>query len=335
MKRLHRVLVVGAGGIGRVHVEALRGTGRAEVAVCEPRADQRQRIQEDFSLQHAFGSLDDALQQHWQAAVIATPASTHLEIGQQLTAAGVPMLVEKPLAVVTDGLAAWAAAIETRRIPAMVGFTYRCHPVLVAVRRELQAGRIGRPLQVVARRGAHLPTRRPDYASTYYARREQGGGVVQDILSHVVNAVEWLVGPLDHVMAAAAHLRLPGVAVEDTVSAVARHGPVLASYTVNQHQLIAEFTVDIHGTEGSLRVDLIGDCWSIASDPDGGWTTQRLPPLSKIQWFTRQADVFLDVVEERATPPCSIEEGLHTLKAILATLEAASRSGAWTTTAGL
>jgi len=76
--------------------------------------------------------------------------------------------------------------------------------------------------------------------------------VVQDILSHVFNAAEWLVSPIDRLMADAAHLRLPKVQVEDTVHVVARHGSILANYTVNQHQHVAEFTLDVHGTEGAF-----------------------------------------------------------------------------------
>jgi len=335
MEGEHRVLVVGAGFIGRVHVEALRCTHRADVAVCETGEEQRRRLRADFPEMETFASLDDALRRPWNAAVIATPAHTHLELGRRLTATGIPLLMEKPLALVTDGLADRIDAVSATGVPVMVGFVFRCHPALAAIRSELNAGRIGLPVQIVGRRGAHLPSRRPEYASTYYARREHGGGVVQDMRVMSSTRGEWLVGPIDRLMADAAHLRLPKVTVEDTVHVVARHGTILANYTVNQYQHVAEFTIDVHGNEGSLRADFVSNRWSSASVPDGEWSAQALPPFDRLQWFTRQAHVFLDVVEKRATPPCSLDQALNTLRAVRATLESIDHSEAWSRTAFL
>uniref|UniRef100_UPI00404B1133 Gfo/Idh/MocA family protein n=1 Tax=Cephaloticoccus sp. TaxID=1985742 RepID=UPI00404B1133 len=217
----HRVLVIGVGGIGQVHVEALLDSGRAEVGICDFDENALLRLEQKFHVR-GFNSLDTALEQPWDAAVVATPAHSHLEIGLRLTEMGISVLVEKPLALVPDGLKDWAEAATRMNVPVMVGFVFRCHPILLALRRELQNGRIGRPLQIVSQRGGHLPSRRPDYISNYYRDRSTGGGVVQDILSHVLNATEWLVGPVDQVMASAAHLQLPGVEVDDTVSVIAR-----------------------------------------------------------------------------------------------------------------
>ncbi|MCP5531363.1 MAG: Gfo/Idh/MocA family oxidoreductase [Opitutaceae bacterium] len=46
-----------------------------------------------------FASLDEALTQDWDAAVVATPAPSHVPIGRRLTARGIPLLVEKPIAL--------------------------------------------------------------------------------------------------------------------------------------------------------------------------------------------------------------------------------------------
>jgi predicted dehydrogenase len=324
--------MAGAGWIGRLHIEALRQTGRAEVAILEPDPDTRRHVQSELGPMDAFSTLDDALRQSWSAAVVASPAHTHVELGRRLTSAGVPLLVEKPLALGLEGLPEWIAAVASARVPVMVGFVFRCHPALEAVRHALRSGRVGRPLMLVGRRGAYLPARRPDYASSYYARRDQGGGVLHDILSHVFNAAEWLVGPIDRLMADAAHLRLPNVDVEDSVSIIGRHGPVLASYSVNQHQHAPENTIEVHGTEGSLRADFANNRWEIAATPDAGWSPKALPALSRAQWFARQAKTFLDVAEHRAPPPCSLEDALVTLRSVLAAAEAVAREDAWTPT---
>ncbi len=48
------------------------------------------------------------------------------------------------------------------------------------------------------------------------------GGGNQNALTHLINAGEWLIGPVDRILADAAHQLLPGVDVEDTVHVIAR-----------------------------------------------------------------------------------------------------------------
>ncbi|MCP5531364.1 MAG: hypothetical protein H7A44_13105 [Opitutaceae bacterium] len=161
-------------------------------------------------------------------------------------------------------------------------------------------------------------------------RAGDGGRVIQDILSHVYNAAEWLVGPMDRLQADAARLRVAGVEVEDTVNVLARHEGVLAAYTVNQHQSMAEFTLDVHGENGSLRADFGRNFWALAQTPDGEWETHRLSVWTKEAWFERQAVTFLKMVEWQTPPPCSLKEAVTTMHAIRATLRAVDATTNWT-----
>ena len=60
---------------------------------------------------------------------------------------------------------------------------------------RIRSGRFGEPVQIVATCGQHFPHYRPAYRDTYYRDRRTGGGAVQDALTHIINAGEWLVGP--------------------------------------------------------------------------------------------------------------------------------------------
>lgn len=329
MTARRRVLVIGGGWIGRRHLDAFRRLGGIDAAVCETDADRRAALTREGLVDRAYAHLDEALQHAWDAAVIATPAHTHVAIGTRLAGQAIPMLVEKPVAVGLEGIDAWQEQADARGVPVMVGYVFRSHPLLIAARDAILSDAIGRPVQVVAVRGGHLPARRPDYAATYYARRAEGGGVIHDILSHVFNAAEWIVGPIDRLAVDATHACLPGVEVEDTVHAIARHGPILASYAVNQHQPAAEFSFTVNGTAGSVRVRFHQHCWQVASRPDGGWTTHEIPPLDAAEWFARQARAFFDVLDRGAEPPCSLAAGITTLHAILAATRAAAPGNQW------
>ncbi len=326
---MHRVLVVGAGSIGERHVRCLCQTGRAEVSISEPHDERRREVAGRYSLESAYSDLESVLEVRHDAAVIATPAQLHISIATRLAAAGCHLLIEKPLSTTLDGIDDLSAIARQRRLVIAVAYVYRAHAALQAMRQAIGAARFGTPVQIVAHSGQHFPTYRPAYREIYYADHASGGGAIQDALTHLLNAGEFLVGPLDRVMADAAHRVLEGVTVEDTVHLLARHGTVLGSYSLNQYQAPNETSITVVCQSGTARFDLQAANWRWMTEPGGAWHEEPACCRDRDALFTAQANAFLDAIEGRAAPLCSLREGLQTLRANLAVL-AASRSGAWT-----
>lgn len=317
---MHRVLVIGCGSIGERHVRCLLRTERATVGVCEINDSLRNRIGEAYGLTDLYTSLDDALAGSWNAAVIATPAHTHIPIARQLIGAGIHILLEKPLSTSLDGIGDLQVAVRQKGVTAAVAYVYRAHPAVRALKAALDSGTYGKPLELVAMCGQHFPFYRPAYREIYYTDHAKGGGAIQDALTHVLNAGEWLVGPITHLAVDAAHLRLEGVEVEDTVHVLTRQGAVMGSYTLNQHQTPNENTITVIAERGTLRCELHTSRLRIHTDPAGEWTDEVFELKDRDEWFVRQTVAFLDAVEGTATPLCTLEEGLQTLRVNLAAL---------------
>jgi len=239
------------------------------------------------------------------------------------------VLIEKPLGVGLDRTEELVRLVFEKRVVAAVGYVMRTQPALLQMRRALASGRFGEPLELVAVSGQDFGFYRPAYRSTYYAHRSSGGGAVQDALTHVLNAGEWLVGKIDRVVADAAHLKIEGVDVEDTVHVLARQGRAMASYALNQHQAPNESTITVVCERGVARFELHAGRWLSCERAAEPWT-EHLPggALDRDSPFIRQADAFLDAIEGRSPPPCTLEEGLQTLRVNLAILESID-SGRW------
>jgi len=325
---MHRVLIIGTGSIGERHVRCFQNTGRAEVGICEIKDDLRRRIAEQYHVEKAIASLDEALRTRWDCAVIATPAPTHIPLAARLADAGVHPLIEKPLSVSLEGVEELIRSVNRLGLVAAVAYVYRAHPALAAMREAIRAGRFGKPLQIVVAAGQHFPYYRPAYRETYYARRETGGGAIQDALTHLLNAGEWLLGPIDRLVADAGRLRLEGVEVEDTVHLIARHGPVMASYSLNQHQAPNEIVITIVCERGTARMEVEHHRWRSMTEPEGVWQEKEFPLRERDDLFIRQAHAFMDALEGKSEVLCTLEEGLQTLKVNLAALESAEKS-AW------
>ena len=123
------------------------------------------------------------------------------------------------------------------------------------------------------------------------------------------------------------------VSVEDTVHLLARHGDVLASYSLNQHQAPNEFTLTIVCERGTIRWESHLNRLSWLTAPGADWQEERIAPLERDTLFVRQADQFLKAVEEGTPPVCSLADGLQTLRVNLAALASAD-GGGWQTISG-
>lgn len=326
----HHILVVGVGSIGERHLRCFRATGRCEVAFCESLDERRADVAGRCGAE-GFASLDEALDSRpFDAAVVASPANTHIPVATALAERGLHLLIEKPLSVSLDGIAGLEAAVQRKRLNIAIGYTLRSMPPLRDMRAAIRSGRFGGPLQVVVVGGQHFPLYRPAYREIYYADRARGGGAIQDCVTHHLNAAEWLVGPIDRLVADAAHLALEGVEVEDSVNILTRHGNVLGSFSVNQHQPPNETTITVVCERGAARWETAANRWLSCSEPGAEWTVEQAYEAERDDYYINQADSFLDQIEGGGEPVCSLAEGIQTLKVNLAALRSAE-GGAWET----
>jgi len=325
-----RILVVGVGSIGERHTRCFQRTGRVDVAICETREDVRQRVARSYQVHHAFASLDEALREPFAAAVLCVPAHLHIPFAMRFVERNIPLLIEKPLSTSEAGVDALIREAEERRVPVSVAYVHRANPALQAMRAAVASGRFGEIVQLNVVSGQHFPFYRPAYREIYYRDRATGGGAIQDALTHMINAAEWLAGPITRLVADAEHCVLAGVDVEDTVHLVARHGRLLASYTLNQHQPVNETTLTVMGTRGMARLEFHRVRWLSCQEPNSDWIVEDAFALERDDLFVRQAEAFLDLVEGRAEPACSLREGLQTLRVNLAALQS-SDNGLWVT----
>lgn len=327
----HRLLVIGVGSIGERHVRCFQATGRAEVGIVEVNVALRQTVFERYNVR-PFDDVEAALVERPTAAVICTPAPLHVPLATQLAEAGIHLLIEKPLSVNRDGIERLRQTVRDRQVVAAIAYVYRAFPVLAAMRQALAEGRFGKPLELIAVCGQHFPTYRPAYRQIYFANRTTGGGAIQDALTHIINVGEWLIGPVDRLVADAEHLALEGVDVEDTVHLLTRQGPVLGSYSLNQHQAPNESTITIVCERGTVRCEIHNNRWLWMTRPGGEWNAEPFGPQERDTPFIAQAHAFLDAVERRQAPLCTLDEGIQTLRVNLAALESVETEG-WQTIA--
>ena len=318
--KIHRILIVGVGSIGERHVRCFLATTRAVIGICEIQDALRESVTKRYGIEEVFSDLEKAFAASWDAVLIATPAHTHIPIALQAASRGLNLLIEKPLSTSLEGIAELQQAVNSQHLLAAVSYNHRAHPGLRAMKTAVDSGKFGKPLQLYAVTGQHFPAYRPAYRDIYFADHAKGGGAVQDSITHALNLGEWLAGPIERITVDAAHQLLEGVTVEDTVHALTRQGSVMGNYTVNLYQQPNESTTTLVCEKGTLRFELHKGRFLWMDTVDGVWHEESHVLPDRDTWYILNATAFLDALEEKADPLCSLEEGIQTLRVNLAAL---------------
>lgn len=146
MRDLTRVAIVGFGHWGPNYARILSGTlsGARLVACAEPSAGRLAAFERQYPSARAYADFRRMLRDgDVDAAIIATPTSTHREIAEECLSAGLHVLVEKPLAsTVADAESIIAVARGVRRT-LMVGHTFLFNPAVQAIKGYIDTGLLG------------------------------------------------------------------------------------------------------------------------------------------------------------------------------------------------
>jgi predicted dehydrogenase len=329
-----RIAIVGAGKIGLVHMaHALREGVLA--AVVDPTPQAREVA---ASLQATwFASLGEMLAEtRPDGVVLATPNRLHAAQALECVAAGVPVLVEKPLADTPAAARELVLQARARRVPLLVGHHRRHNPLIAAARAQIEAGAIGRLVVV----NAQCWFRKPDSYFDIPWRTQPGAGPLLTNLIHDIDLMRHLCGDVVSAQAQLASIAR-GHAVEDTAAVILRfRNGALATMSVSD-AVVAPWSWEltsgenpdyprtsaacymIGGTAGSLSLPDLG-LWHY--EGEAGWGE----PISR-KALTRQGGDplalqmrhFCEVALGLAEPLVPGEEGLATLEVLQAVRNAA------------
>ena len=168
------------------------------------------------------------------------------------------LFVEKPIATTYAEALAVRDAVEASGRICLVACNLRFDAGLMALKRELDSGAIGRPLCVRAEFGQYLPDWHPweDYRQGYSARRDLGGGIVLDAI-HEIDIVRWLCGEYDEVHAIRGRVGDLMIDTEDLGLLIGRTKcGVWCEIHLDYLQRTASRSCHIIGTEGTLVWDI-------------------------------------------------------------------------------
>ena len=209
-----RIAVAGAGLIGQAHMAVIQQNPACQLgAIVDPSpaaAALAQRAGVPL-----YPTLE-ALLAHDRpdGIILATPNPLHLPQALQCIAAGLPILLEKPIATTVAEGRQLVDAVARSGARVLIGH-HRAHsPIMAKARQLVESGRLGR---LVAVMGSATFFKPDHYFDDGPWRREPGGGPILINMIHEIHNLRMLGGDIVAVQAFKSHAAR-GFAVEDTAA---------------------------------------------------------------------------------------------------------------------
>jgi len=289
----------------------------------------------------ATKNLDDVTAFDPDLAIVCGSATARVEVITALTPTLRGLFVEKPVAADLRDAEAMLSTVDHLDCVVQVGYNLRFSESLRDFKRRVTTEELGAVHSVRVETGQFLPTWRPqrDYQSTVSAQAARGGGVLLE-LSHEIDYVQWIWGPIEWVSAFTGLQSELEIDVEDTAHLVVGFPPER-----NKKQIVGQLNLDFvrHDhrrtvtalcANGSLRWDGVAGRAEVWAEGSGEWETVCTDDPGgstyDLEWHS-----FIAAVENSQPPEVSLEEGVSVVQVIEAARISASAGGSKTIVAAI
>jgi predicted dehydrogenase len=312
--------------MGRHHARLLRDIDGMElVAIADPGGDAH-------GVAGGLPLLEDVhalIQQRIDAAVVAVPTRFHADAAMALAEAGVHTLIEKPIADDSASGRRVSAVFRENGLVGAVGHVERFNPALQQLRQRLEAGEAGAVYQIATRRQSTFPGRIGDV------------GVAKDLGTHDVDLTTWVARSTYQSVSAQTAFK-SGRSFEDMIAITGR----LANGTVTNHLInwlspMKERTTVVTGERGTFIADTATADLTFHANGTAAFEWESVSTFrgvsegdvtrfafAKKEPLRAELEAFRDAIQGKPSELSTMDEAVHTLRVVEASLRSAAAGGA-------
>jgi predicted dehydrogenase len=272
--------------------------------------------------------------------VIASPNRTHVSLASAAMAAGLSVVVDKPLAATAAEARRLIEEAGQRRTLLTVFQNRRWDGDFLTVQRLLGEGQFGNVLRYESRFERWRPVVKPGWRML--DAPEEAGGLLYDLGSHLIDQALVLFGPVSQVYAELDRRR-PGVSVDDDAFVALRHHSGVRSHLwmsavagqlgprfriLGDRGAFTKFGLDPQEPRLAAGADPAINGWS--EEPPSAWgeigagdeqLSVRTEPGAYLDFYAR----LVESVRDAAPPPVDPRDAVATLTIVEAAQQSAAR----------
>jgi UDP-N-acetylglucosamine 3-dehydrogenase len=313
-----RVGVIGVGAMGQNHARVYSEIADL-VGIADPDVKAGGPVSNRFNVSY-YTDPKHLLREELDAVSVCVPTEHHAKVALGVIAAGIPLLVEKPLATSVPEATRVVEAAKAAGLTLAVGHIERHNPAIAVVKRQLQEGLYGDLVTATSRRVSSFPGRVRDV------------GVVMDLGVHDIDILRYLVNaPVESVFALGGRKRHEEF--EDHANILLRfHNGVHGFIEVNWLTPMKVRKLALTCLQNFVEVDYTEQSVTVSSSTLGALDpfnlyqiplehhTQKIH-VRKEEPLKRELEDFLDAVKNRHPPLITGDDAVETLRVAMAATE--------------
>jgi myo-inositol 2-dehydrogenase / D-chiro-inositol 1-dehydrogenase len=317
-----KVGLVGAGTMGRRHLQALGGDPRVEIVGVADVAAEAARTAAAAVGARPCRSLADLADLGAQAVFVTLPNVHHGAVVLEALDRGLHVFSEKPMATTLDAGREILRRVRTSDRVYQMGFNRRWAPAYRFLRRHVDVGFIPYSANVKINDGDML-------TPSWYTNVAVSGGFMYDTAVHLIDMVAWLVGPIESVAAHGHKSCYPDY--DDIVLLLRCRGDRLVAFSTCGHASWAapQERVELYGDHALLvSEDLDRARYTTREQPQAEWQHFPSPDMVTLWGYVDEDRAFIDACLRVAPPPVTVDDAFRSLAVLHAAYASIAAGGA-------
>ena len=325
-----KIAVIGAGLAGRQHIQVIQNNKMCKLDFIVDPSNESIEFCKNNGFSH-FSNVTEALMtQKPDGAIIATPNSIHMENALDFIDRGIPILVEKPLSSDSESALSLVQCAKKKNVHLLTGHHRRHNKIIREAKDTIDSGQLGRLVTSHSMCWLFKPN---DYFNSW--RKSISGGPVLINLTHDIDLMRYLIGEVESVHSFESNANRKGKVEDSAVVSLRFKNGTIGTLSISD-TIVAPWSWEhtsgenpiypnqkescywIGGTHGSLELPKLKSWKSL--NERSWWEpiqSNQSPTDNNInQPLSAQLDNFISLVQGKAEPVCSGEDGLKTLLVI-------------------
>jgi predicted dehydrogenase len=251
-----RVACIGMGWWSDVLADAIKRSGKIEIAACYTRSrDKREAFAKKYGCRPAPSYQEVLADPSIEAIVNTTPNDVHLETTRAAAAAGKHVFLDKPIANNVSHGRAITEVCKNAGVVLALGYQRRRESHFRWVKQRIDEGRFGKLVNAEANISRDR-LGQIDLSSWRYQAAGMPGGVMLQIGIHYTDVLSYLMGPITAVRGHFAQLVLPGDN-PDVASLILEHeSGALSTLNASYASASEYYLMNIYGKDATAYYDM-------------------------------------------------------------------------------
>ena len=316
-----KLLIVGAGSIGKRHTRNLIKIGikPTNLIVMDTRKDRLNEVH-NLGVNNTHNNFEKALKEDFDAAIICSPTSMHIDQSIKIAKLKKHLLIEKPLCSNLKNIDTLVKLVKKNRLITMIAYIFRFMPSLQFTKKILDQGSIGKTYYLRGEFSEYLPDWHPyeDYRSFYMAKKTQGGGSILD-QCHIMDLAHHLIGDFKSVSALNLKLSDLSINADDISELIIKHkSGVISSIHTDIFGRNHKKNIEIKGSKGNISWDFYKNEVIVYNAKKKLSTKYNKFEKDFNKSYIEELKHFLRSIKNKSKTSIPLNVGIETMKLIIA-----------------